>query len=88
MRNALINAGIMVQGKKEKLVSKVKNFIKEEKSGKGVTEEGYLMYGAIAVGILMLALIIGFLTGGFEAIGNFFRDGVSGDNTNPNGWGN
>lgn len=88
MKNALINAGVLVQGTKEKMVSKFKKFIKEEKSAKGTSEEGYLIYGAIVVGIVVLTIIIATTTNAFDSIGAFFQDGVTGDNTNPNGWGN
>lgn len=72
---------------KNKLAAKAKSFIKDETSARGSSEEGYLTYAGIVIGIIVLAIAVTFTTGGFETIGNFFQDGVTGNDTNPNGWG-
>lgn len=63
--------------------SKVKanfiSFIKEERSARGTTEEAYLTYGAIVIGVIVLLIATGFMDNAFNAIGNFFSDGVNGD---------
>lgn len=81
-----INNTVAVQTVEMK--QKAVEFMKEDKSAKGATEEGYLTYGVVVLGVLILAIAVAFLTGGFESIGSFFTDGISGRNTNPNGWGN
>ncbi|MEK5105046.1 hypothetical protein MKX83_24195 [Cytobacillus sp. FSL M8-0252] len=88
MKTLLMKANQKITIKKQGLVSKVKEFLKDETSGsKGTVEEGYLMYAGVVVGIIVLGIVILFATGAFESIGNFFNDGINGDNTNPNGWG-
>lgn len=87
MKNSLLKIGTQLNFAKMKAVSKVKSFLKDETSAKSFVEEGYLMYASIVLGIILLAVVIGFLTNGFTSIGTFFNDGVNGNNTKPNGWG-
>lgn len=69
--------------------SKISNFLKEEKSARGFTEEAWLTYGALIIGIALLVIAVQFLTGGFNDVGNFFVDGVNGkvDQSGLNQWG-
>lgn len=53
----------------------------------GTTSQGWWVYATIVLGIIVFAAILGFSDTAFETIGNFFNDGISGDNTDPNGWG-
>lgn len=88
MRNLSKKIGTQVEMKKLEVVAKVKGFMKDERSAKGSSEEGYLVYAGIVIGILVLGIGVGFMTDGFTTIGNFFGDGINGTNTNPDGWGN
>ncbi|MED3677054.1 MULTISPECIES: hypothetical protein [Bacillati] len=88
MKNLLVTKiGTKFEAGKSKLVSKTKSFIKDETSARGSSEEGYLTYAGIVLGIIALGIAVGFMSGGFETIGNFFQDGVTGKDTNPTGWG-
>ncbi|MGG1021166.1 hypothetical protein G3M81_22935 [Bacillus paralicheniformis] len=87
MKTALIKMGTKFNMKKNNLFGKVKRFVMDETSARGSSEEGYLTYAGIVLGILALGIAVTFMTGGFETIGNFFQDGVTGNDTNPNGWG-
>lgn len=73
---------------KTKVVTKVKSFIKEERSAREYSNEGYLMYAGIIIGIIALLIVSQFMDLSFNDIGNFFSDGVNGeaDEINLNNW--
>lgn len=87
MKTTLTNVGILLRSKKARMMEKANAFIKDERSAKGTTEEGYLVYAVVTIGILILALSIPFLTDSFTDILNYFDAGVNGQTTNPPGWG-
>lgn len=88
MRKAIINFGIQAQLKKGKVLNKVKHFLRDEKSAREQVNEGWMIYAGITIGIIILALALPFLRDTFTDIMTYFDDGVNGNNTNPNGWGN
>lgn len=68
--------GLIMGGK---VRHKVKNFLKDERSKNTFVDEGYLTYMGIAIGIVVLAIFIVFVTRGFNVVGNGFIDGVAGE---------
>lgn len=78
--------GIAVQ--KEIIKSKIVNFLKDERSAKGQTEEGWGMYQNIVVGIIILTILVSVFYLASNDIGNNFLDGVNGevDQTGLNKW--
>jgi len=82
MKELMINKW---ESAKQKLI----HFIKDERSGKGVLEEGYLGYAALVVGIIVTLIVVQFMDISFNDIGNFFSDGVNGtvDESGLNKWG-
>lgn len=62
-----------------KMTSKVTGFLKDERSAKEYSNEGYLMYAGIIIGIIALLIVSQFMDVSFNDIGNFFSDGVNGD---------
>ncbi|MDA6130901.1 hypothetical protein OSK38_26445 [Escherichia coli] len=87
MKNAITKFGVQAQFLKVQALEKTKAFLKDEKSAKQNTEEGWLVYAFIVIGIIVLSLSLPFLRDTFTDIMNFFNDGVNGRNTNPNGLG-
>lgn len=73
--------------KKEQAKGKIKAFLQDETSARGSVEEGYLTYAGIVVGIIILSIFLIFSKDAYNAIGKFFNDGVTGQVTNPTGWG-
>lgn len=73
---------------KEAAKTKAVNFFKEEKSAKVFAEEGWMIYAVIVLGIIVLLIATVFMDDGFNAVGNFFNDGVNGqtDETGLNKW--
>ncbi|MBG9689680.1 hypothetical protein ABD91_01920 [Lysinibacillus sphaericus] len=69
--------------------SKIKSFMKEEDSKNTFVDEGYLMYAGIVLGILALFILSKVYDLGWNGVGNFFLDGVSGqtDQAGLNQWG-
>ena len=84
----ILSISTQISTAKQNLVSKAQAFLKDETSAKGSSEEGYLVYAGIVIGIIVLGIASAFMTDSFTDIGRFFDDGVNGNNTNPNGWGN
>ncbi|MED5094549.1 hypothetical protein [Bacillus safensis] len=87
MKTNLIKTGVKLSEMKNNVIRKGWKFLKEEKSAKGTSEEGMLMYWAITIGIVVLAVVLASLTDGFTALGKMFVDGTNGTITKPNGWG-
>lgn len=50
------------------------------------TEHGTWLYIGLVIAILMLPLAIDFISDAYTTVGNMFNDGVTGNETNPNGW--
>lgn len=80
---------MVVVSTKGKLKAAFKNFLTDERSAKGQTEEGWMVYAVIIIGILVLAIVAPFIDTAFNSIGNFFNDGVNGtiDQGGLNQWG-
>lgn len=87
MNTVFMKVATSIELQKQKMAQKVTNFLKEEKSARGLLEEGWLMYTMIAIGIILLIIVIGFMKSGYTSIGQFFLDGVTGKVTNTPGWG-
>ncbi|MEH6944644.1 hypothetical protein [Bacillus sp. JJ722] len=87
MNTIFMKAATSMELQKQKMAQKVMNFLKEEKSARGLLEEGWLMYAAIALGIILLIIAMDFLKNGYSTIGQFFLDGVTGKVTDTPGWG-
>lgn len=89
MKNQLsIKLGINLMNGYERVKNKAINFIKDEKSLKGTTEEGQLTFGNVVFVLIVIAIVSVFLTAAFTELGNQFMDGVTGKQTTPPGdWG-
>lgn len=72
----------------KKIQNKLQRFLKDQKAAREYSNEGYLMYGGIVIGIIFLGIILVNLEPITQLVMSFFEDGVTGNDTNPNGWGN
>ncbi|MCM3227707.1 hypothetical protein [Terribacillus saccharophilus] len=87
MNNTLLAMGTKAKLQADAAKAKFRNFLTDEKSAKGTAEEGYGLYAAIVIGVIVLTIVLAFSKTGFGSIGSFFQDGITGKNTNPAGWG-
>ena len=66
-----------VEMKKMDVTEGVKNFVTSEVSAKGTMEEGVNSYGAVVLGVIVIALAVLAYKAGFANILDFFQDGTS-----------
>lgn len=84
MSNTINRSITNTHAKFTQIKGKCKAFISEERSAREVSNEGYMMYAGIIVGIIFLFIGSAFMDKGGNAIGDFFVDGVQG-NVNQTG---
>lgn len=66
-----------IEMKKMDVQDQVKNFVTSEVSAKGTMEEGVNSYGAVVLGVIVLALAVIAYKTGFANILDQFQDGTT-----------